>query len=338
MKAVGYRQPLPIDHPEALLDLEQPRPVPAGRDLLVKVEAVSVNPVDVKLRARVGPEPGQAKILGWDAAGVVAETGPDCSLFKPGDAVWYAGSILRPGTNAAYHLVDERIAGAMPKLAFAAAAALPLTAITAWELLFDRLAIPIRKPREPRTLLIIGGAGGVGSVMIQLARRLTGLTVVATASRQETQAWCRELGAHAVIDHSQPMQDQLRAIGLPAIDYIASLTATERHLPAIAEIIAPQGRFGLIDDPKTLDATPFKRKSASVHWEAMFTRSTFETRDMIGQHDLLCEVARLVDDGLVRTTATQELGPIDAASLRRAHALVESGRMRGKVVVAGFAH
>jgi zinc-binding alcohol dehydrogenase family protein len=338
MRAVGYRQPLPIDHPAALLDLDLPRPVPAGRDLLVKVEAVSVNPVDVKVRARVGPEPGQAKILGWDAAGVVAETGPDCSLFKLGDAVWYAGSILRPGTNAEYHLVDERIAGAMPKLPFAAAAALPLTAITAWELLFDRLAIPFRKPREGRTLLIIGGAGGVGSVMIQLARRLTGLTVVATASRPETQAWCRELGAHAVIDHGRPMPDQLRAIGLPAIDYVASLTATERHLPAIAEIIAPQGRFGLIDDPKTLDATPFKRKSASVHWEAMFTRSTFETPDMIGQHDLLCEVARLVDDGLVRTTLTQELGPIDAASLRQAHALVESGRMRGKVVVAGFSH
>ncbi len=336
MRAVGYRQPHPIDHPEALLDLELPRPAPSGRDLLVKVEAVSVNPVDVKVRARVAPEPGVAKILGWDAAGVVAETGPDCTLFQAGDKVWYAGSILRPGTNAEYHLVDERIVGAMPDLPFAAAAALPLTAITAWELLFDRLAIAMGKPRAGGALLVIGGAGGVGSILIQLARRLTGLTIVATASRPETQAWCRALGAHHVIDHSRPMHDQLRAVGLPAIEYIAGLTATERHLPAIAEIIAPQGRFGLIDDPRSLDATLFKRKSASVHWEAMFTRPSFATPDMIGQHDLLCEVARLVDDGLVRTTVTEELGPIDAATLRRAHALVETGRMRGKLVGAGW--
>jgi zinc-binding alcohol dehydrogenase family protein len=337
MRAVGYTKPLPIDDPEALLDLELPRPTPSGRDLLVKVEAVSVNPVDVKVRMRAAPEPGQAKILGWDAAGVVAETGRDCSLFKPGDQVWYAGSILLPGTNAEYHLVDERIAGTMPRLAFAAAAALPLTAITAWELLFDRFALPMRKPRAPQSLLIIGGAGGVGSIMIQLARRLTGLTIVATASRPETQAWCRELGAHHVIDHSQPLGEQLRAIALPAVDVVAGLTQTERHLPAIAEVIAPQGRFGLIDDPRTLDITPFKRKSVSVHWEAMFTRPIFAPADMIAQHDLLCEVARLVDDGLVRSTATEQLGPIDAASLRRAHAMVESGRMRGKVVVAGFA-
>jgi len=337
MRAVGYYKPLPIDDPASLVDLDLPRPAPAGHDLLVQVAAVSVNPVDVKVRARVAPEPGEAKILGWDAAGTVAETGPACRLFKPGDKVWYAGSILRPGTNSEYHLVDERIVGTMPGIPFAAAAALPLTAITAWELLFDRLAIPIRKPREGRSLLVIGGAGGVGSVLIQLARRLTGLTVVATASRPETRAWCLERGAHHVIDHGQPMPEQLRAIGLPAVDYVAGLTATERHLPAIAEIIAPQGRFGLIDDPRTLDITPFKRKSASVHWEAMFTRPSFATPDMIAQHDLLCEVARLVDDRLVRSTLTQEMGPIDAATLRKAHALVETGRMRGKVVVAGFA-
>lgn len=336
MKAVALTRYLPIADPESLVDVTLPDPRPSGRDLLVKVEAVSVNPVDVKVRARAAPEPGQPKILGWDAAGAVAATGPACSLFKPGDKVWYAGSFLRPGTNSEYHLVDERIVGAMPNLPFAAAAALPLTAITAWELLFERLAIPIRKPRDARSLLIIGGAGGVGSIAIQLARRLTGLAVVATASRPETQQWCLDLGAHHVVDHSRPMLAQLRAIGLPAIDYVASLTGSERHLPEIAEIIAPQGRFGLIDDPRTLDATPFKRKSASVHWEAMFTRSTFGTPDMIVQHDLLCEVARLVDDGLVRTTLTQEIGPINAANLRRAHALVESGRMRGKIVVAGF--
>ncbi len=337
MKAVGYYRSLPIAEPKSLLDLELETPAPKGRDLLVKIEAVSVNPVDTKVRMRAEPEAGKAKVLGYDAAGSVAAAGPDASLFKPGDKVWYAGSILRQGTNAEFHLVDERIVGAMPKrLSFAEAAALPLTAITAWEMLFDRFAIRIGKPAGAGALLIIGGAGGVGSIAIQLARRLTGLTVIATASRPETEAWCLELGAHHVVDHGRPLLPQLKALGFPAVEHVFSVTATERHLPEIAEIVAPQGKFGLIDDPKTLDAVPFKRKSASIHWEAMFVRSSFATPDMIAQHNLLNEVAGLVDDGLIRTTLGESMGKIEAANLRKAHALIESGRAKGKVVLAGF--
>ncbi len=244
---------------------------------------------------------------------------------------------MRPGTDAEFHLVDERIVGRMPKsLSFVQAAALPLTTITAWEMLFDRMAIRIGKPAHAGTLLIIGGAGGVGSIAIQLARRLTGLTVIATASRPETQAWCRELGAHHVIDHAKPLAEGVRALGFKSVDYVFSITQTERHIDAIVEVIGPQGKFGLIDDPKALDALPFKRKCASIHWESMFTRGLFETHDMIAQHRLLCEVADLVDDGLIRTTLADTLGKIDAATLRRAHALIESGRAKGKVVLAGF--
>ncbi|HUA51547.1 MAG TPA: zinc-binding alcohol dehydrogenase family protein [Candidatus Sulfotelmatobacter sp.] len=337
MKAVGFYRSLPIDQADALVDVEIDRPVPTGRDLLVKVEAVSVNPVDTKVRMRGNPDPDKPKIMGYDAAGVVAAVGPACSLFKAGDKVWYAGDIARPGTNCEFHLVDERIVGRMPaRLSFAEATALPLTTITAWEMLFDRFAIRIGKPAEGGSLLIIGGAGGVGSIAIQLARRLTGLTVIATASRPETLAWCRELGAHHVIDHAKPLREGLRAIGVPAVDYVFSTTQTERHFAEIVEVAAPQGKFGLIDDPKVLDALPFKRKAVSIHWEFMFARPVFETPDMIAQHRLLTEVAGLVDDGLVRTTLTETMGKIDAATLKRAHALIESGRARGKLVLAGF--
>jgi NADPH2:quinone reductase len=337
MKAVGCYRPLPIEAPDSLVDLELETPVPGARDLLVKVEAVSVNPVDTKVRKRPNPEPDKPKILGWDAAGVVAAIGPDCRLFKPGDKVWYAGSIARPGSNGEFQLVDERIVGAMPKtLSFAEAAALPLTTITAWEMLFDRFAIRVGKPAEAGAILIIGGAGGVGSIAIQLARRLTGLTVIATASRPETRDWCLTLGAHHVIDHGKPLPEELAAIGRKTVEYVFSLTATDQHFPAIVEIVAPQGKFGLIDDPRTLDALPFKRKSASIHWEFMYTRPVFATADMIAQHRLLNEVAALVDDGLIRTTLTETMGKIDAATLKKAHALIESGRARGKVVLAGF--
>ncbi|MBI3514314.1 MAG: zinc-binding alcohol dehydrogenase family protein [Proteobacteria bacterium] len=337
MKAVGFHRSLPIDQADALVNCEIAKPEPTGRDLLVKVEAVSVNPVDTKVRMRGNPDPDIPKILGYDAAGTIAAVGGAATLFKAGDKVWYAGSIARPGTNSEFHLVDERIVGRMPKkLSFAEAAALPLTTITAWEMLFDRFAIRIGKPPEGGRLLIIGGAGGVGSIAIQLARRLTGLTVIATASRPETQAWCRELGAHHVVDHAKPLAEGVRALGFKSVDYVFSITQTERHLEAIVEIIGPQGKFGLIDDPKALDALPFKRKCASIHWESMFTRAIFETPDMIAQHRLLCETADLVDDGLIRTTLTDTLGKIDAATLKRAHALIESGRAKGKVVLAGF--
>lgn len=334
MKAVAFYRPLPIDDPQALVDITAEKPTPAGRDLLVKVAAVSVNPVDTKVRRRPVADPAQPKILGWDAAGTVEAAGAECRLFKPGDRVWYAGSIARAGSNAEYQLVDERIVGRMPKnLSFAEAAALPLTAITAWEMLFDRFMIRIGKPADAGAILLIGGAGGVGSIALQLARRLTGLTVIATASRPETRDWCLKLGAHHVVDHAKPLVPQLQALGHPTVDYIFSITATEQHLPELVELIAPQGKFGLIDDPKSLDALLFKRKAASIHWELMFTRPVFGTRDMIAQHYLLDEVAGLVEDGLVRTTLTERMGKISAADLKRAHALIESGRARGKLVL-----
>ncbi|MGO3932674.1 zinc-binding alcohol dehydrogenase family protein [Rhodopseudomonas pseudopalustris] len=337
MKAVGYQQSLPIDDAAALLDIELSKPEPAGRDLLVAVKAVSVNPVDTKVRRRAAPPAGEFKVLGYDAAGVVEAVGPEVKLFKPGDQVFYAGSNQRSGTNAEFHLVDERIVGRKPaSLDFAPAAALPLTAITAWELLFDRLKVQPGKSHDPRTLLIIGGAGGVGSMLIQLARRLTGLTVVATASRPESRKWCLELGAHAVIDHSQKLPPQLAALALPPVALIASLTGTEQHFPALVEVLAPQGQIGLIDDPATLNPMLLKAKSASLHWEAMFARSTFQTDDMIAQHQLLNDVADLIDKGVLRTTLDQSFGTINAANLKRAHALIESGRAVGKIVLEGW--
>jgi zinc-binding alcohol dehydrogenase family protein len=337
MKAVGYNKSLPIDAAEALIDFETSRPEPRGRDIRVAVKAVSVNPVDTKVRKRAAPPQGDTKILGYDAAGIVDAVGPDASLFKPGDEVFYAGSILRQGTNAELHLVDERIVGRRPtSLSFAQAAALPLTSITAWELLFDRLGVTPGKSVDPRTLLIIGGAGGVGSILIQLARRLTGLSVVATASRPESSKWCLDLGAHAVVDHGKAMKEQIEALKLPPVALIASLTNTDQHYKALADIIAPQGKFGLIDDPPEFNISAFKGKAVSVHWESMFTRSSFQTSDMIAQHHLLNDVADLVDKGVLRTTLDQTFGTINAANLKRAHALLESGTSRGKIVLEGW--
>lgn len=337
MKAVGYLKSLPIEAAEALVDFETAKPDPKGRDIRVAVKAISVNPVDFKVRKRAVPPEGEHKILGFDAAGVVDAVGPDVSLFKPGDGVFYAGSIQRPGTNSEFHLVDERIVGKKPaSLSFAQAAALPLTSITAWELLFDRLGAVPGKSLDPRTLLITGGAGGVGSILIQLARRLTGLTVVATATRPESQKWCLDLGAHAVIDHGRPMKEQIEKLKLPPVGLVASLTFTEQHYKGIADFIAPQGKFGLIDDPSEFNVAAFKGKAVSVHWESMFTRSSFQTPDMIAQHHLLNDVADLIDKGVLRTTLDQTFGTINAANLKRAHALLESGKSRGKIVLEGW--
>ncbi|CAN7648903.1 zinc-binding alcohol dehydrogenase family protein [Bosea sp. LjRoot90] len=337
MKAVGYRASHPIGHPEALLDLTLEKPVAAGRDLLVRVEAVSVNPVDTKIRLRSQPEAGGVKILGWDAAGTVEAVGPDATLFKPGDEVFYAGAIGRSGTNAEYHLVDERIVGRRPaSLSVAEAAAMPLTAITAWEALFDRLDIRKPVPGAANALLIIGGAGGVGSIAIQLAKQLSDGTVIATASRPETQAWVRELGADHVVDHTRPLAAQVAALGIGAPAFVFSTTQTDRHFDEIVELIAPQGRFGLIDDPEPIDVMKLKRKSVSLHWELMFTRSLFGTDDMIAQHDLLNEVSAMVDAGKLKTTLGEHFGRIDAANLKRAHALLESGKAKGKIVLEGF--
>jgi NADPH:quinone reductase len=331
MKAVGYKKPLPIEDPESLIDMEIPAPEAKGRDLLVQVQAVSVNPVDVKVRASAKPEGSEYKILGWDAAGIVREVGSQTSLFKPGDEVYYAGSIARQGANAEFHLVDERIVGRKPKsLGFAQAAALPLTTITAWELLFDRLEV------DGGALLIMGGAGGVGSILTQLARKLTSLTIISTASRPDTRQWCLDLGAHYVIDHSKPVAAQLSAIGFPQVEYIASLTATEDHYPALVEVLAPQGKLGVIDDPKSIDPKLLKDKSASLHWEFMFARSLFNTPDILAQHQLLNKVAELVEAGKIRTTLAETAGTINAPNLRKAHALIESGRAKGKLVLEGF--
>jgi zinc-binding alcohol dehydrogenase family protein len=337
MKAVGYKNSLPISEAQSLIDVEMPDPVAQARDLLVEVKAVSVNPVDTKVRMRAAPEPGGIKVLGWDAAGVVKAVGSSVTLFKPGDEVFYAGSIMRAGTNSELHLVDERIVGTKPRsLSFTQAAALPLTSITAWELLFDRLGIVRGDTQRKGALLIIGGAGGVGSIMIQLARKLTGLTVIATASRPESRAWVLKLGAHHAVDHSQPLAGEVRALGIQNVDYVASLTNSEQHLAQVAELIAPQGRYGIIDDPKAFDVTLLKRKSVSLHWELMFTRGIFETADMIEQHRLLTKVAEMVDAGQIRTTLSEEFGRINAVNLKRAHALIESGRSTGKIVLSGF--
>nr|WP_100547716.1 MULTISPECIES: zinc-binding alcohol dehydrogenase family protein [unclassified Pseudomonas] len=338
MKAVAYYQSLPADHPEALQDVQLSEPTPGAHDLLVEVRAISVNPVDTKIRLGVKPENGAAKVLGWDATGIVKAVGSEVSLFQPGDRVFYAGAIDRAGANSELHLVDERIVGHMPgSLSFAEAAALPLTAITAWELLFERLQVAEGSADQGQSLLIVGAAGGVGSILTQLARRLTGLTVIGTASRPETQAWVRELGAHHVIDHSKPLSEELARIGVGQVTHVASLTQTDQHYAQLVECLAPQGRLALIDDPlQPLDVMQLKRKSLSLHWELMFTRSLYQTADMIEQHRLLERVSDLVDAGVIKTTLGEHFGTINAANLRRAHALLESGKAKGKIVLEGF--
>ncbi|ADG09851.1 zinc-binding alcohol dehydrogenase family protein [Caulobacter segnis] len=334
MKAIGYRVPSPIDAPEALIDLDLPKPAATGRDLLVAVKAVSVNPVDAKVRVSRKPAEGQAEILGYDAAGIVEAVGPEVTLFKVGDPVYYAGAIDRPGSNAEFQLVDERIVGRKPaSLTFAEAAALPLTAITAWELLFDRLGAT---RDSVGGLLVTGAGGGVGSILVQIARKLTGLTVIGTASRPETIDWVKALGAHHVIDHGGDLVAQVKALDIPPVGLIASLTHTDVHFPALVEILEPQGRVGVIDDAPSLDVNPLKRKSASLHWEFMFARPLFKTPDMIAQHALLNAVADMIDAGDLRTTLSQTLSPINAANLKAAHAAIESKRTRGKIVLEGF--
>ncbi len=337
MRAIGYTTSLPIDDPQSLVDLDLPKPEATGRDLLVEVMAVSVNPVDTKIRRRRADPDGTPQVLGWDAAGTVVAVGDAVTGFAVGDAVFYAGAIDRPGTNAEYHLVDDRIVGHKPEsLDWAQAAALPLTSITAWETLFDRLDVRKPVPGAANAILIIGGAGGVGSIAIQLARQLTDLTVIATASRDETRGWVEYLGAHHVIDHRKPLADQVAALGLGAPGFVFSTTHTDEHVAEIATLIAPQGRLALIDDPETLDISPLKQKSISVHWELMYTRSLFQTADMAEQGRILDEVARLVDAGTVRTTLAENFGRIDAANLRKAHARIESHTAKGKIVLEGF--
>jgi NADPH:quinone reductase len=337
MKAVGYKVPGPIEAEGSLIDIDLPAPMPGERDLLVEVKAISVNPVDYKVRRSTPPQGDDWKVLGWDAAGIVRGVGAGVTLFQPGDEVFYAGSIIRPGTNAELHLVDERIVGRKPAtLDWAEAAALPLTTLTAWEAFFDRLDVDRPVPGAARAILIIGGAGGVGSVAVQIARQRTDLTVIATASRPETREWVMALGAHHILDHAKPLADQIQALGIGAPAFVFSTTHTADHIADIAELIAPQGRFCLIDDPDGFDVMRFKRKAVSIHHELMFTRSIFGTPDMAEQGRILNEASALVDEGKLRTTLAERLSPINAANLRRAHAVVESGRARGKIVLEGF--
>lgn len=335
MKAVGYKRALPIDDPESLLDVNLPEPVPEARDLLVDVKAVSVNPVDTKVRSSTNPPAGEIKVLGWDATGIVRDIGRQVTLFRRGDKVWYAGSIARPGTNAERHVVDERIVGTMPaSLTFAQAAALPLTSLTAWELLFERLQVLQNPSPVGDQLLVIGASGGVGSLLVQLARKLTTLTIIGTSDPQN-EARVRERGAHYVIGYSG-LSKELQRIGIPSVAYVASLTHTDAHLKEISEILLPQGRLGIIDDPMGLDTMILKPKCVSVHWEFMFTRSLFHTADMIEQHKILNQVSELVDKGDVASTLGENLGMLTATNLKRAHEQVEAGRARGKIVLEGF--
>ncbi|MCH9681336.1 MAG: zinc-binding alcohol dehydrogenase family protein [Deltaproteobacteria bacterium] len=335
MRAVVYKESLSIDHPEALIDHELPDPVPESMDLLVRIEAISVNPVDTKIRRLVQPD--GARVLGWDAVGTVVSVGDGVTGFEAGQRVWYAGALERPGSNAQLQCVDARLVSRVPQsLSVAEAAALPLTAITAWELLFERLGIALGKQSHGEVLLVSGAAGGVGSILLQLASRLTAATVVATAGRAESREWVTQMGAHHVVDYKQPLAPQLSALGISAVTHVASLTHTDAYISEFVELLAPFGHLALIDDPPALEVAPLKRKSLSLHWEFMYTRSMFETPDMAAQGRLLGEVAALVDAGVLRTTLQKVVGPIDAANLRAAHALIERGGSRGKIVLVGF--
>ena len=336
MKAVALTHYLPAEHPDAFLDVELPTPTPSGRDLLVAVKAVSVNPVDTKVRRPKDTVEDPPRVLGWDASGVVEAVGPDVTLFQVGDEVYYAGDLTRSGSNAEYQLVDERIVGPKPaRLNFAQAAALPLTTITAYEAFFDRLGIDRDGGNRGETVLIIGGAGGVGSIGIQLAKA-AGLSVIATASRPETTAWVRELGADHVVNHHGALAPQVRALGFNHVDHVAIFNDM-RHWEAAVDLIRPQGAIVTIDDTDLpMPMGGMKTKSASLHWEFMFTRAMHQTPDMIEQHRLLAYVAQEIDAGRLRTTLGTVLRPINAATLREAHRLVETGQTRGKIVVEGF--
>jgi len=341
MKAIGYSQSLPISEAESLIDIELPQPTAAGYDLLVQVKSIAVNPVDCKIRKNVAPQAGGHKVIGWDAVGEVVATGESVNNFKPGDMVFYAGDLNRQGSNAEYQLVDERIVANKPKsLSDSEAAALPLTAITAWELLFERLAIKEQQPdatvKTNDVLLIVGAAGGVGSILVQLASKLTGATVIATASRDSSKEWVKTLGADHVIDHSKPLPAQIEQLAIGQVTHVASLTHTDSYLDSYVELLTPMGKIALIDDPESIDIKKLKPKSISLHWEFMFTRSMFETSDMNEQHKLLNRVADLIDQGYIKTTVGKHLGTINAENLKAAHQEIESGKSIGKIVLTGF--
>jgi len=341
MKAIGYEKSLPISELASLVDIEMQKPTASGHDLLVRVKSIAVNPVDCKIRQNVAPEADEYKVIGWDAVGEVVSVGELVTHFKVGDSVFYAGDLNRQGCNAEYRLVDERIVGNKPKiLSDSEAAALPLTSITAWELLFERLAIkqqqPDNKDKSKDVLLIVGAAGGVGSILVQLASVLTGATVIATASRDSSAAWVKKLGADHVVDHSKPLVTQIEQLNVRQVTHVASLTHTDSYMDSYIELLAPMGRIALIDDPQSVDIKKLKPKSLSLHWEFMFTRSMFQTEDINTQHNLLNSIAELIEQGYLKTTVGKHLGEINATNLRAAHAEIESGKSIGKIVLEGF--
>ncbi|WP_334020518.1 zinc-binding alcohol dehydrogenase family protein [Alteromonas sp. S015] len=337
MKAIGYTRSLDINEPNALMDIEVEKPRASGRDLLVKISAIAVNPVDYKIRQRVNPEGGEPKILGWDAVGEVVDIGADVSEFVVGDRVYYAGDLTRAGSNAEFQLVDERIVGKAPKsLSDSDTAALPLTTITAYELLFDHFALKQKSEKNDDIVLVVGAAGGVGSIMLQLLKTLTGATVIATASRESSKKWVQELGADYVVDHSKPMAEQIKALNIGEVTHVASLNNTHQYIDTYVEVMKPRGKLALIDDPEILDVSKLKHKSLSLHWEFMFTRSMFETNDMAEQSRLLTHVAALIDEGKIMTTVGKHLGKINASNLIQAHKILEEGSAIGKLVLEGF--
>jgi len=335
MKAIGYKENLPIKDVKSLQDVELDRPKAIGRDILVEIKAISVNPVDYKIRTNVPATYDTWKVIGWDATGIVKEVGKDVKLFKVGDEVYYAGDLGRQGSYAQYQLVDERIVGKKPSsISFPQAAALPLTTLTAWELLFDRLQVA--KDDASKSILVIGAAGGVGSILVQLAKKLTKLKIIGTASREETTSWLKELGADSVINHRHKLSEEFEKHQLAAPDYVISLNGTEEHIDEIVKLIKPQGKFGFIDDPKTLNVMPFKQKAVSTHIEFMFARSMYQTEDIQEQHNILNEVSKLIDKGIIKTTLGENFGNINSENLRKAHAFMETGKAKGKIVLEGF--
>ena len=335
MKAIGFKENLPINNVKSLQDIELDTPKATGRDILVEIKAISVNPADYKVRSGMPVEGDNWKVIGWDATGIVREVGDDVSLFNVGDEVWYAGDFTRQGSYAEFQIVDESIVGKKPSsLTYAEAAALPLTTLTAYEMLFDRLQVS--KDDANKSILVIGAAGGVGSILVQLAKQLTKLHIIGTASREETTSWLKDLGADRVINHRNKLSGEFEKYGLAAPEYVVSLNATEHHVDEIAKLIKPQGKFGFIDDPKSLNVMPFKGKAVSTHIELMFTRSMFQTEDMIEQHNILNEVSNLIDQGVIKTTLGDNFGVINAENLRKAHAFLETGKAKGKIVLEGF--
>jgi len=345
MKAIGYTQSLPISDAQSLINIDLPQPKARGLDLLVKVNAIAVNPVDYKIRQNVAAEDGEHKVLGWDVVGEVVAIGEAVKQFQVGDQVYYAGDLNRQGGNAEYQLVDERLVGTKPKsLSDAEAAALPLTTITAWELLFEHLSLrqqgPDVKDRSDEIILVVGAAGGVGSIFIQLAKAITGATIIATASRESSAAWVKKLGADHVVDHNQPLSPQIEALiereGIGQVSHVASLNNTQAHFDSYTDLLVPFGKIAIIDDPESLNVMKLKPKSLSLHWEFMFARSMFNAADIHEQSRLLNRVSDLVDQGFIQTTASRNLGTINAENLQRAHLELESGRSIGKIVLEGF--